>query len=501
MTAQPFERSGSEIWSPRVRMLLAVLCAALFLDSMDVSMVGVALPSLRTDLGLSTPALQWVVSAYVLGYGGFLLLGGRAADLLGRREVFLASLGLFALATVMGGVVNTGLLVIIARFIKGFAAAFTAPAGMSIITTTFAEGPARNRALSIYTGCAAAGFSLGLVLSGLLTEWSWRATFLFPAPLALAALVGGLILVPRSARTRRPGEGFDVAGAVTVTASLLLLVYTLTTAMTVGWGSLRTILSFVVSAVLLAVFVAIEQRTANPLLRLGIFRNRSVLGSNLAGFIYQGSYMGYQFILVLYLQRLLGWSALETALAILPCGCLVVLLAPRMGAVIGRFGPARIMVAGFCVLVAGYINILRIGDNASYAAVILPTVLLIGLSFVTAFPCINILATSHVDPSEQGLAAGLVNASIQIGAAIGLAVVTAVVTAETGTSSSTASQLAGYRAGLGVVLGIGALGLVVAVLNAALVGRRASAQPEIIAQATATSQPPGGAGAEAENFN
>jgi EmrB/QacA subfamily drug resistance transporter len=472
MTAETIDRNATELWTPRMKALLAVLCAALFLDSMDVSMVGVALPSLRADLGLSTSALQWVVSGYVLGYGGFLLLGGRAADLLGRRGVFLASLGLFALATIMGGVVSAGLLVIIARFVKGFAAAFTAPAGMSIITTTFEEGPARNRALSIYTSCAAAGFSLGLVLSGVLTEWSWRATFLFPAPLAVLALVGGWILVPRSARTRRPGQGFDVIGAVTVTASLLLLVFTLTEAPSVGWGSARTVISFVACAVLLAVFVVVEQRTANPLVRLGILRNPRVLGSNLAGFIYQGSYFGYQFILVLYLQRLLGWSAIETAMAILPAGCLVVLLAPRMGAVIGRFGPARVLVAGFCMLVAAYANILRIGEHSSYWTVVLPTVLLIGLSFVTSFPCINILATSQTAPSEQGLAAGLINASIQIGAAVCLAVVTAVVTAGTGAGSSAASQLAGYRPGLGAVLGLGALGLVIVVINAVVVGRR-----------------------------
>jgi MFS family permease len=497
MTAESIGRSSTDLWSPRMKALLAVLCAALFLDSMDVSLVGVALPSLKADLGLSTTTLQWVVSAYVLGYGGFLLLGGRAADLFGRRAVFLASLGLFIVATVMGGLVSTGLLVIIARFVKGFSAAFTAPAGMSIITTTFAEGPARNRALSIYTGCAADGFSLGLVLSGLLTEWSWRATFLFPAPLALIALVGGLILVPRSARVRRPGEGFDVAGAVLVTGSLLLLVYTLTQAPAVGWGSARTVLSFILCVVLLAVFVVVEQRVASPLVRLGILRNRSVLAGNLAGFIYQGAYMGYQFILVLYLQRLLGWSALETAFAVLPAGCLVVLLVPRMGAVIGRFGPARVLVAGFCILVLAYANILRIDAHSSYPFVILPTVLLIGLSFVTSFPCINILATSRTAQNEQGLAAGLINASIQIGAAVCLAVVTAVVTANTGPDSGAASQLAGYRPGLAAVLGIAVLGLGIVVISAVLAGRRATVAPEGPA-ASDTAQPADLVGAEAE---
>jgi EmrB/QacA subfamily drug resistance transporter len=464
MTTELTGRSDAERWSPRTKALLAVLCTALFLDSMDVSMVGVALPSIRADLGLTTSTLQWVVSGYMLGYGGFLLLGGRAADLLGRREMFLASLVLFTLASVMGGVVSTGLLLIISRFVKGLAAAFTAPAGMSIITTTFQEGHARNRALSIYTSCAAAGFSLGLVLSGLLTEVSWRATFLFPAPVALCALAGGLVLVPRSPRTGHRGRGYDALGAVTVTVSLLLLVYTLTEAQGAGWGSARTVGSFAAVAVLLALFIVIELRTSSPLVRLGILRSRSVLGGNLAGFLYQGSYLGFQFILVLYLQRLLGWSALTTAFAILPGGALVGLVAPRMGAVISRFGPARVMIVGFCALVAAYANMLRIGPHSDYPATVLPTMLLIGVSFALTFPCVNIQATSQVRDVEQGMASGLINASIQIGAAVGLAVVTAVVTAGTGTGSSAHSQLAGYRPGLAATVGIAALGLLVAVI-------------------------------------
>src|SRR6516165_8196949 len=225
-------------WNPRVWGLLVVLCGALFLDALDVSMVGVALPSIRADLGLSTASLQWVVSAYVLGYGGLLLLGGRAADLLGRRRVFLVVLGVFAVVSLLGGLVSSAVLLIAARLVKGMAAAFTAPAGLSIITTTFAEGHARNRALSIYSAFGAAGFSLGLVLSGLLTEVSWRWTLLLPAPIAAAILVAGIRLIPRTdspaaarslVHTRHGApqarRGFDLLGAVTVTAGMLLLVY------------------------------------------------------------------------------------------------------------------------------------------------------------------------------------------------------------------------------------------------------------------------------------
>src|SRR4051794_37626270 len=205
---------------------LLVLCGALFLDALDVSMTGVALPSIRADLSMSTSALQWIVSAYVLGYGGFLLFGGRAADLLGRRRMFLISLGVFVVASGLGALTNDATLLIATRFIKGVSAGFTAPAGLSIITTNFAEGPARNKALSIYTATGATGFSLGLVFSGVLTEIGWRWVFFFPVPLALAVLLAAIRLVPDDGRPERSGN-FDLAGAVAVTAGMLLLVFTL----------------------------------------------------------------------------------------------------------------------------------------------------------------------------------------------------------------------------------------------------------------------------------
>src|SRR4051794_34204914 len=204
---------GADRLSPRAWGALLVLCGALFLDALDVSMIGVALPSIRTDLGMSTSSLQWVVSAYVLGYGGFLLLGGRAADLLGRRRMFLISLGVFLVASGLGGITDDGTLLIATRFIKGLSAAFTTPARPSIITTSFAEGPARNKALSIYTATGATGFSLGLVFGGLLTEIGWRAVFFLPVPIALATLVAAIKLVPDDGRPERGKSKFDVAGA------------------------------------------------------------------------------------------------------------------------------------------------------------------------------------------------------------------------------------------------------------------------------------------------
>src|SRR4051794_22720320 len=260
---------------------LLVLCGALFLDALDVSMTGVALPSIRADLSMSTSALQWIVSAYVLGYGGFLLLGGRAADLLGRRRLFLISLGVFLVASALGGLADDGTFLIVTRFVKGVAAAFTAPAGLSIITTTFAEGPARNKALSIYTATGATGFSLGLVVGGLLTEIGWRWVFFLPAPVALAVLLAGWQLVPRGRIGLRTSRAFDVFGAVSMTAGMLLLVYTLVEAPEAGWFSARTLGSFLAAAAVLTAFVIRERRTPTPLVRLGILRSGSLVRANL----------------------------------------------------------------------------------------------------------------------------------------------------------------------------------------------------------------------------
>jgi MFS family permease len=468
MTSATTSPVADRTWSPRVWGILIVLCGALFLDALDVSMVGVALPSIRTDLGLSTASLQWVVSGYVLGYGGLLLLGGRAADLLGRRRVFLAALAAFAVASLLGGLVSTGPLLIGARLIKGAAAAFTAPAGLSIITTTFAEGPARNRALSIYSAFGAGGFSLGLVLSGLLTEVSWRLTLLLPAPVAALVLVAAIRLIPRGERAgrgEREGRGgrrFDLPGAATVTAGMLLLVYAVVSAPQAGWGSARTLICFVGAAALLTAFVTIERRSRDPLLRLGIFRSRALTRANLGAMILFGSYVSFQFLVTQYLQTMAGWSALATGLAFLPAGVLVAVASTQMGPALDRFGPARAIAVAFACLAAGYAWFLRAGPAPDYPAVILPSVLLIGAAFGLGFSSLNISATAGVDDREQGLASGVLQTSFQIGGAIVLAVVTAVIDGHGGGHPAAAPTLAAFRPALDVITGVAVLGLAVA---------------------------------------
>jgi MFS family permease len=447
-------------WTPRLWGSLLVLCAAMFLDALDVSMVGVALPSIGADLGLSTSALQWIISGYILGYGGLLLLGGRTADLLGRRQVFLVALAVFALASLLGGLVDSGPLLIASRFIKGLSAAFTAPAGLSIITTTFPEGPLRNRALSIYTTCGATGYSMGLVFSGLLTEASWRLTMLLPAPIALLALFAGIKLLPRTRREKSTG-GYDIPGAVLGTASMLLLVFTVVQAPEAGWTSARTVLSFVAVAALLAAFVTVERRSKSPLVRLGVLRSAPQVRAQLGALTFVGSYFGFQFLVTLYMQSLLGWSALHTALAFLPAGALVALSATRVGAVIDRFGTARLIVVGFAFMVAGYLLFLPIDLDPVYAAVILPTMLLVGAGFALTFPSLNVQATSGVDEHEQGMVSGLLNTSVQVGGAIFLAVVTAVITANTPENPTPQAVLDSYRPGLVVVTLVAVAGLLI----------------------------------------
>jgi MFS family permease len=431
----------------------------------------VALPSIRTALHMSTASLQWIVSGYTLGYGGLLLLGGRAADLLGRRRVFVIAVAVFAVVSLLGGVVSSPGLLIGARIVKGMAAAFTAPASMSLLTTTFPEGPLRNRAFSVYSVFGASGFSLGLVLSGLLTQINWRWTLLVSAPAAALVLLGALTLIPRSeARNGATGDRargiwrrIDLPGAVVITAAVMLLVYTVVNAQQAGWGSARTAGSFAAVAVLAGLFAVIEIRSAHPLVPFGVFRSAPLRRAQVGAVTLFGSYVSFQFLLTQYLQSLAHWSAIATALAFLPAGAMVGVLSLRITGLLNRFGAGALVVAAFVSLVAGYALFLRAGVTPDYPAVMLPSVILLGAAFGFGFSALTVAATSGVRNEQQGLAASLFQTSFQVGGAVVLAVVTAVVDAGGGdTLTSPAATLAAYRPALYLITGVAALGLLVA---------------------------------------
>lgn len=467
------ERSAGPVatavrWTRAQWLLLMVVCTVLALDGLDVSMVGVALPSIGHELNLGTDSLQWIVSAYVLGYGSLLLLGGRLADLLGRRRIFLIALSVFAAASLLGGLVDDPAILIATRFVKGLAAAFTAPTGFSIITTNFAEGRHRNKALSIFTTFGASGFSLGLVVGGLMTSLSWRWTFLVSVPIAVLVVILGARFIPRDTPDATD-SGHDIWGAVTLALGMLGLVYTLVSAPERGWGSVATIAGFIISAAVLAAFALIENKVRHPLIRFGILREGWVARANLSAVGLFGSYLSFQFIVTLFLQSALGWSPLAMALALLPTGLIVATSAPFADRLINVFGATRLILAGLVSMGLGYVLFLRVGTTPNYALDILPSIILLGIGFALAFPSINVQATAGIRDSEQGLAAGLIQTSTQVGAALVLAVTTAMVSgghSDGGTVPSAAAMLEQYRPGLVLSAAVAIAALLVAALPA-----------------------------------
>ncbi|MFD5699572.1 MFS transporter [Streptomyces lasiicapitis] len=473
---------GARAWA-----LLLVLCGTIFLEGADIAMLAVAIPSIRSDLGLSTGTAAWVISAYVLGYAGFTLLGGRAADLLGRRRMFLTWLGVFLVFSGLGGFATEGWMLIVARFVTGVAAAFMTPAAMSIITTSYAEGPARNQALLVFAGTSAGGFSLGLVIGGLLTELGWQWVFFAPVLFAAVILVAAVRLIPAPSPVvpaPSPGGGFDLPGAAAAAGAMLLLAY--------GVVSLEhgladwplTLTSVAAGLLLVAAFVGIERRAAVPLVRLGIFRTGTVVRAGLGALLFLGAFMGFQFVLTLYLQELRGWSSWQTAIALVVMGCDVVLaptLTPRL---VNRYGHARVILAGFLLAATAYALFLPVGMDWTYAAMF-PTLILAGTAFALAYGPLLIAATDGVAEAEQGLAGGLLQTATQFGAAIGISAVTAVYgIASAGGGSGGAhggdaeGSLEAFRAALTVPVVLAVLGVVVSLAGVRGVrGGRRKAQP------------------------
>ncbi|MGW0801504.1 MFS transporter [Nonomuraea sp. NPDC002799] len=445
--------------------VLLVLCGAIFLEGIDVAMLNVALPSIRADLGLSTGMLSGVVSAYVLGYGGFMLLGGRAADLLGHRRMFVLWLSVFLLFSGLGGFATEGWMLLAARFVTGVAAAFMAPAGLALVTSTFPEGRLRTKALGVYAGTAAGGFSLGLVAGGVLTSFGWRWVFFAPVILSALILVAALVLL-RDTGGKRARGGFDLAGSLSITGAMLLLVYGVVRLEHPGDGPLLTVATFVAGLALLGLFVAIERRSSSPLVRLGILRRASLVRVNVAALLFMAAFAGFQFVATLYFQEVRGWSTMQTGLAMLVTGIDTVLaptLTPRL---VNRFGNARVLFGGIVLAVVGYALFLPVGMDWVYTAM-LPAFLLLGLAFALAYGPLTMAATEGVEEEEHGLAGGLLYTAMQFGMALGLSAVTAV-------SVSAGTGLDALRTALVVPLAAALLGAVVMAFGL----RTSAASPE-----------------------
>jgi EmrB/QacA subfamily drug resistance transporter len=410
--------------SARAKELALVLLAMTqFVIVIDASIVNVALPSIGSHLHFSHADLSWVVNAYTLTFGGFLLLGGRLADLLGRRRMFMLGLVLFSLASLAGGLAQSAVWLVAARAVQGLGAAIVSPAALSIITTTFAEGSERNRALGIWGAVAGAGGAAGVLLGGILTSglsWRWVLFVNVPIGIAAASLAPRVLL---ESRAEDGTEGFDLPGAVTVTAGLALLVYAVVEAVSVGWGSSSTLLCLAGAGVLLLLFVVIESRQRHPLLPFSIFRLRTLRGADIVGLLIGMSLFSMFFFISLYLQEVLHFSAIKAGLAYLPLAFGIILSAGVASQLVTRIGFKLTLIMGMLFIAAGLIWFSRVRyPDGSFAADVLGPSILAALGLGFSFVPVTIAAVSGVEPHEAGLASGLINTSQQVGGALGLAI-------------------------------------------------------------------------------
>jgi len=470
---------------PRRWQALALVCVAFFMTILDVSIVNVALPSIKTSLNVSDSSLQWVLIAYAITFGGFLLLGGRLADLLGRRRIFMIGVAVFSAASLACGLAGSIGVLVAARAVQGLGAALVSPATLSIITTTFEEGAERNKALGIWGAMGGSGAAAGVLFGGLLTNYlGWEWIFFVNVP------VGAVVLLLTRAVVRESRieglHGFDVGGAITVTASLALLTYAVSKAPDVGWATARTIGLLVASGVLLLAFIAIERRNRAPLVPFRIFRVKTLTGANVSGVLLGAVVYANFFLLTLYVQQVLGYSALKTGLTFLVTAGTVIPVAGASQALTTRIGPRPVLATGLALITGGMLFYTQIPVDGSFVSNLLVGYLLVGVGMAFAFIPMSIAALAGVEAREAGLASGLINTSQQVGGALGVAIASTVAFThatnllKTGSSQPTA-YTSGFALAFWVLAGISAAGVVAAL---ALVR---SSEPAVEAEAVEVS--------------
>jgi EmrB/QacA subfamily drug resistance transporter len=410
---------------PNKNRALLLLALTQFMIVIDASITNVALPSIGESLKIDQADLSWIVNGYTLTFGGFLLLGGRMADLLGRRRMFILGLGVFALGSFLGGVAQSQDFLVGARALQGLGAAIVAPAALSIVTTTFAEGAERNRALGVWGAVAGAGGAAGVLLGGILTEIDWRLVLFVNVPVAIAAIAAApRVLVESKADTEV--TTFDVPGAVTVTGGLALLVYTLVDAESAGWTSGTTIGRFAAALALLIAFIVIESRTRHPLMPFSIFRLRTLRGANVSGLLIGMSLFSMFYFISLYLQRVLGFSALTTGLAYLPLAITIIISAGAASQLVTRIGFKPTLIGGLLLVAVGLAWFSQISADGTFLADMLGPSILAGAGLGFSFVPVTIAAVTGTRPHEAGLASGLINTTQQVGGALGVAILVSI---------------------------------------------------------------------------
>lgn len=446
---------------PKRWLALALLCSAFFMVVLDVSIVNVALPSIQQDLHFAPDDLQWVLSAYALTFGGFLLLGGRTADLLGRRRVFMAGVALFTAASLLCGLSTSEGMLIAARAVQGLGAAILSPAALSIITTTFEEGSERNKALGIWGAMGGSGAAVGVLMGGVLTKWlGWEWIFFVNVPIGVFVLLVTRSIV-RESRVEAEERHFDALGATVITSGLVLLVYALTQANSVGWGSAQTIGVLAASAVLHVLFVVIEHRSRAPLVPLGIFaRLRTLTGANVVAFLLGALTFAMFFMLSLYMQQVLGLSALQSGAGYLAVALTAIVASGIAQATVTRIGVKPALTGGLVLMGLGNLWFTQVSADGSYVVDLLPGFLAIGVGLGFSFVPVSIAALAGVKGHEAGLASGLFNTSQQIGGALGVALLSAVAINRTGDSRTPEALTSGFSLAFWVAVGFAAAAVV-----------------------------------------
>jgi EmrB/QacA subfamily drug resistance transporter len=470
---------------PRRWLALAVIVTAQFMVVLDVAIVNVALPSIKTDLHFSESSLQWVISAYAIFFGGLLLLGGRLGDLLGRRRVFIAGLALFTASSLLCGLSWSENSLIGFRALQGIGGALMAPAALSILITTFSEGRERNVALGIWGAASGSGGAAGVLVGGVLTSylsWSWVFFINIPVGVGVIAVTPWLLREGRSALSHRH---FDVAGAVSVTASLMILVYALTRTAQSGWGNGLTLALFGASALLMAAFVGIELRSPAPLLPLRIFRLRTLAAANVIATLVGTVVFSQFFLLTLYMQQVLHYSAIQTGLGFVTTTLAIIVFSNVAQLLVTRIGVRRVLTAGLVLTAISLTLLTRLPTDGTYFWSLFPAYLLSGLGLALVFVPMTIAGLSGVERADAGIASGLINTSRQIGGAVGLATVSTIAAAYTGhgkiTAAAAASDLThGFRVAFDVLTGVTLVAALITVCFIAPVARAAEVEPAAV---------------------